>query len=285
MGDALEAGVSPSRLRANDLNRSIWGVRRTDVGQLALRQRCELIALRLGGTAFFSHATAALLMGAPLPYWLEVKAGVDVATCSPAPPPHARGIRGHHLTVAPTDVVVVAGLRVTSAARTWCDLGSVLSLPDLVAVGDFLIHWRSPQTTLDALRVAVAGMKGRRGVKVLRQALDLLSDRAESRPESRLRVILEVAGLPRPVANYVIVGTESGGEVRLDLAFVLQKLVLEYQGDYHRTANQWRKDMTRRARLEAEGWYVMEINADDLHDPDELVRRITSVLARRPALL
>ena len=39
--------------------------------------------------------------------------------------------------------------------------------------------------------------------------------------------------------------------------------------------------MTRRSRLEAQGWYVMEINADDLGDPVELVARIRSVLARR----
>ena len=39
--------------------------------------------------------------------------------------------------------------------------------------------------------------------------------------------------------------------------------------------------MTRRSRLEAQGWYVMEINADDLGDPVEIVARIRSVLARR----
>ncbi|MBU1589284.1 MAG: hypothetical protein KKH51_15270 [Actinobacteria bacterium] len=58
-------------------------------------------------------------------------------------------------------------------------------------------------------------------------------------------------------------------------------MILEYQGDYHRSMSQWRKDMTRRSRLEAQGWYVMEINADDLGDPVELVARIRSVLARR----
>lgn len=39
--------------------------------------------------------------------------------------------------------------------------------------------------------------------------------------------------------------------------------------------------MTRRSRLEAKGWYVMELNADDLKDPDELLMRIRLVLARR----
>jgi very-short-patch-repair endonuclease len=39
--------------------------------------------------------------------------------------------------------------------------------------------------------------------------------------------------------------------------------------------------MTRRARLEANGWFVMLVNANDLRDPDELVRRIRTVLAAR----
>lgn len=43
---------------------------------------------------------------------------------------------------------------------------------------------------------------------------------------------------------------------------------------------QWRKDMTRRSRFEAKGWFVMELNADDLDDPTELVERIRMALAR-----
>lgn len=118
-----------------------------------------------------------------------------------------------------------------------------------------------------------------RGIRTLREAVDLLDDRAESRPESLLRVIVVRSGLPVPEVNYVVVQTETGRDVRLDLAFVEHKLVLEYQGDYHRTKAQWRKDMTRRTRLEAQGWRVMELNADDLHDPDELVARIAATLA------
>ncbi len=94
-------------------------------------------------------------------------------------------------------------------------------------------------------------------------------------------MILTLAGLSDFAVNYVIVSTEMGRDVRLDLAFRRQKLVLEYQGDYHRTAKQWRKDMTRRSRLEADGWYVMELNVDDLANPTELVARIRRVLALR----
>ena len=80
----------------------------------------------------------------------------------------------------------------------------------------------------------------------------------------------------------MLVDTETGKNVRTDFAYPLRKFALEYQGDYHRTRSQWRRDMTRRSRLETQGWYVMEINADDLKDPVELIARIRAALARRP---
>ncbi|MDZ4046071.1 MAG: DUF559 domain-containing protein [Rhodoglobus sp.] len=60
--------------------------------------------------------------------------------------------------------------------------------------------------------------------------------------------------------------------------FRAERLIIEYQGDYHRTRAQWRKDMTRRSRLEARGWRVMEVGADDLRDPRELVARVRARL-------
>jgi very-short-patch-repair endonuclease len=188
---------------------------------------------------------------------------------------------GHSSQLPDSEITFVGGLRVTSVARTWRDMSAVLSLGDLVALGDYFIHWRSPLTTIEDLRWIVERMTGRRGVKKARAALELLDARSESPAESRLRVILMLAGLPRPRVNYETVLTETGQAVRLDLAYPEVKFLIEYQGDYHRERGQWRKDMTRRSRLEAQGWYVMELNADDLKDPAELTHRIRTVLARR----
>ena len=58
-------------------------------------------------------------------------------------------------------------------------------------------------------------------------------------------------------------------------------MLLEYQSDYHSDPENFRADMTRRARLEADGWFVMLINANDLRDPGELIARIRTVLASR----
>lgn len=276
--DARSAGVTTGRLRARDLDRSVWGVRSL-LGTPSLASHCAKVALRLRDDAFFSHTTAALLYGAPLPLDLERSATVHVSVAAPSPRPHARGLAGHSLNVGPDDIRLRWGLRLTSPARTWLDLGNILSLGDLVAVGDYFIHWRSAMVLPHELASMLESNSRGRGIRKLRAAMDLLSDRAESRPESLLRVILVGGGLPTPDANYVVVNTETGRDFRLDLTFRDQKLVLEYQGDYHRTKAQWRKDMTRRSRLEAQGWRVMELNADDLLDPIELVARIRMTLA------
>lgn len=279
--DGERSGVTRGRMRALDLDRSVWGVRRSGPELADLEARCVMFALRMPGTALFSHATAALLLCAPLPFELERGMRLHISVPAPARAPHAHGILGHSLDFADEDVSVNDRVRRTSAARTWCDLAQQLSLLDLVAVGDYLIHWRRPLAAPADLADCASRLAGRRGARRMRQALPLLCDRAESRPESWLRVIIDQAGLPESAINHAIVDTETGRGFRTDIAFPRQMVLLEYQGDYHRSRSQWRKDMTRRARLEANGWVVMEINADDLRSPAELVRRIRHALSRR----
>ncbi|HQJ35596.1 MAG TPA: hypothetical protein PL156_10590, partial [Rhodoglobus sp.] len=103
-----------------------------------------------------------------------------------------------------------SGVAVTSPARTWCDLAAVLDLGDLVAVGDYLVSRRLPLVTIAEIRGRLALMGSGRGIRMARRAVDLVRDASESRPESRLRVILAVAGLPEPTINHKIVDTETG---------------------------------------------------------------------------
>lgn len=275
-------GVTPKRLRGRDLDRSVWGVRGR-IDEESIRSRCELLAVRMPADAFFSHTTAALLLGIPLPPMLAGQNAIHVSVPRPQRAPHASGLKGHSLTINNDAELVYDSMLVhTSAARTWCDLGSMLKLTDLVAAGDYLIHWEHPLTTAGELGSVARAMSRRRGSRNRAAALPLMNDRAESRPESILRVLIHLAGLPTPVINHELRLTEAGTRVRTDLAFPLFKIVLEYQGDYHRTLKgQWRKDMTRRSRLEADGWYVMELNADDLKNPEELIARIRGVLLKR----
>lgn len=231
--------------------------------------------------AFFCSVTAAQLFGVPLPRRLENAVVTHVGVPVSKHPPRGSGVLGHRYTVAADSLTSWCGLRVAAPEQVWCQLGVLLSVPDLVAAGDYLIRRDQPLTTHVRLREAVESFPGRRGRPRLRAAVELLHDRAESRRESHLRVILVQAGIVGLAVNLPV--TTSGGfSYRADLAVPRRKMIIEYQSEYHGDEMQRRKDMTRRARLEADGWYVMEVNADDLRDPAELVERIRLVLAGRP---
>lgn len=276
--DALVDGVSEDRLRSKDLDRSVRGVRNAEPAT-DLLGRCRLFATRLRGDVVFSHRTAALLSGAPMPPLRERSEVIDVTVPAPEPSPHAQGLRGHSRMLDPDDIVVLDDLRVTTPARTLWDLASVLALPDLVAVGDYFL--RADESFADSLSSLLETRSGQRGARRARAARDLLDGRAESAPEPRLRAVLAEAGLSRPEVSFPV---EVGGfRYRLDLAFVDAKVALEYQGDYHRSREQWRRDMTRRSRVESVGWTIVELNGDDLLQPRELCARIAAILARSGA--
>ena len=233
--------------------------------------------------AFFCSVTAAIIMGVPLPRHLEQSGLLHVAVPAPCHPPESRGVIGHRLSVTGEYLREWRGLRISSPEQTWCQLGALLSVPDLVAAGDHLIRRDFQLTTQPKLRTAVHVFPGRRGKPAMRAAVELLHDRAESRKESHLRVMIVQDAIPGLDVNLWI--TTSGGyRYRADLAFPGHKVVIEYQSEYHGDEGQRRKDMTRRARLEADGWFVMEVNADDLRDPAELLQRIRRVLAMRPVV-
>ena len=136
------------------------------------------------------------------------------------------------------------GFPVTTPERTWCDLASVLTLPELVAAGDKLIARRLPQTTRAALERAVSTCTSRRGIRNLRRALGMLSDRAESPRESLLRVAIILVGLPDPTVNMRVFSAKGKFLARVDLCYPDLKLSLECQGDHHRAdQSQWRRDI------------------------------------------
>lgn len=278
----LGSGLNPGRLRGRDLHKPYRGVRSAAPVD-SLLERCHALQRRMRDDAFFCSVTAALIMGVPLPWRLEASPILHVAVPSPRRAPSGVGIAGHKLLAGDDQSRVWRGLRIASPEATWCELGRILSVPDLVAAGDFLIHHELPITTQGRLAATMAERLGRRGMTSLRQALPLLNDRAESRKESLVRVLLIQAGISGLVANLPI--TTSGGfDYRADLAVPSRKVIIEYQSDYHAGTEQFRADMTRISRLEADGWYVIQVNADDLRNPAELLQRIRKVLTSRPTV-
>ncbi|MGV8885488.1 MAG: hypothetical protein ACOH1T_07865 [Microbacteriaceae bacterium] len=220
-------------------------------------------------------------MGIPLPARLEADPTLHVSVPQPRVAPTGKRIAGHVSSFA--EHQLWHDVRVSPPARAWCELGRTLDLASLVAAGDYLIHHALPIASRRELADAVTHWGARAGAARLREALGLLSDRSESPKESVLRVILVTSGLTDLAVNLAI-RTSGGFNYRADLAFARQKLVIEYQSRFHDGTKPFANDMTRKSRLEADGWYVFEVNAQDLENSVELIARIRTVLAHRASV-
>jgi hypothetical protein len=284
VGRALALGIGVSRLRGADLERPYWGVRVPTGSIRSLFDQVNAYEERMSPGAFFSHWTAAKLWGIPLPFTLKHRSGLDVAVVPGFTVPVGAGVRGHRLQIDDRDILRFGRIRITSLARTWCDLGMLLGEEDLVAAGDFLL-WRRRADHLRLTRLDLADTldrwKGRRGRPALEPCLPTLTDRADSPPESKMRVRFAFAGLPAPEVNCEIY-TEAGLFVAMaDLGWRKYRVAFDYEGDGHRTDRiQWGKDLKRAPRIENANWSYVRAGAPDLQNSREIIEILKSRLRR-----
>jgi hypothetical protein len=190
----------------------------------------------------------------------------------------------HRLQLRSEDIVLLDGVPVTSVARTWRDLATLLSLPDLVAAGDSALRAGVSRAQIhDVLKHCVRG----RGIRLCRQAFAMLDGRSASRPESHLRVAVTAPGIPPFAVNEHVFRDEGGWLGQPDLSLAEAKIALEYQGEEHAELDRMRKDLTRDSDFRREGWRTF------LYGPAEVFRRPwqvrsevrREVAARAPHLL
>lgn len=281
----LAAGLSVKRMRNPDLARPFRGVR-TTVGDDSMTSRIAAAGECVQPGQFFSHATAAFLLGMPLP--LQLAAGsVHVSAILPDTAPVRAGMIGHRLTTVPGGAILVRDLPVASPLATWCLLSAELDLASVIAAGDFVVTSAEPRATLDELSAAVEAWAGRPGAAKLRAALPRVRVGPLSRPESLSRLLFVAAGIPEPESN-VIISTSSGGFLAMgDLVWRRHRVLAEYEGDHHRTdRRQFRRDIRRRELVEDHAWRLTRFTADDLfRGQRELLERIAARLGitLRPA--
>ena len=278
--DLAELGISERRSYGRDLQRPFRGVRSHGLDLTALSDRCAAYQSRMTPNQFFSHSTAAMLHGMPVPLALWRDTRLHVSVLRPAYPPNTVGIVGHRLR-APVMRTTVAASPVSDPVTTWCLLGSVLGNRDLIAAADYLVGPK-PKATLVQLEAAVAAWHGQNGAAALRAAFPLVRLAVRSPRETLLRLVVLDAGLPEPEINYWIYDDHGQFLAECDLVYPKERVVLEYEGDHHRTdVRQWRKDIARRETLEDADWRVIRVSADDLDlYPSRLVTRIRKALSR-----
>ncbi|MFG1884851.1 hypothetical protein [Micromonospora sp. NPDC049102] len=275
---AVSRGV---RIR-NDLRSSAWRPLFRDVyadARLTVTHaiRCAAVGRWLlpPGAAIADRAAAGLY-GCPSP-----RAGEPVDVLVPADSrigPTA-GIRVHHGQIDSGDIMDRAGITVTSPARTCWDVARWLDVVEAVVVIDALLALRL--TTMPALREYALSRAGRRGWRSLSRAVDLADAGAESPQESRTRVRLVLAGLPRPETQWVV--ADQGRFVaRLDLAWPRFRVAVEYDGLWHDDPEQFHRDRRRLNRLLGGDWIVLHVAAKRLRDDfDGFLAEVRAALRSR----
>ena len=256
VAEALEQGVPGTRLRRSDLAAPFHAVRRP-VEMSGWYSNCLAYAAKMPAAWTFSHITAARIHGIPLPARLEEDPRVHVTALGQRAP-RGVGVAGHTTQRIP-QVRLSKGVRVTSAVRTWTDLAPQLSLDELVIAGDRLLGIPTPLATVDDILREVGEHATRRGQRLLVHASGLVRPGSRSPRESRTRLALLRAGLPEPELNARIVLPRR--TIHGDLVYRERRVLLEYEGDQHRTdSRQWSHDLGRYNDLAEAGWLVIRVS-------------------------
>jgi len=263
VAQANGVGVTRRQLRGSDYIRLGSGIYRW----VGLNESPELVltalAARMPAGSAFSGRTA---------LWLH---GLDQALCDaievtiPRPLGSSRlaGALVRRAALAAEEVVRRRGVPTTSALRTVVDFGSRDPLAEGVVVADHFLHAR--QVSIAELQVYVAQHRRAKGIARLRRVVDLAEPKSESPMETRLRMLLMLAGLPRPEVQVSIYDDEGGVLGRPDLLFRAQRLAIEYDGGNHR--ERMVDDNRRQNRLVGAGFRLLRFTASDVYGSPDLV--------------
>jgi hypothetical protein len=274
---ALSLGVSPSRLRASDLEAPFTGIRVTALAA-SVDGRCRAYVPRLRSDQFFSHATAAALMRIPLPRRIEIDERLHVSDRGSRP--RTRGVIGHRSFGTP--IALVGDLPVTHPDWLLSELAAELTIDELVVAGDALVRRKRAPTTVEALRLTAEGLSVR-GIVRVRRALREVRPGTDSPMETRLRLLIIRAGLPEPVIGHTIRDSNGDFVGTPDLSYVTQRVAIEYERAVHRDDPRvFAEDILRRELMQEADWYVIRVISDHVYkSPQWLTGRIARILASR----
>lgn len=192
------------------------------------------------------------------------------------------GLAVHHGGFLGDDVVELAGLRVLCLERVAADLLCSSRPQDGLAVADEVLRMagKRHEEVRREIGYRIAARADPRGTVRAAGVLELASPRAESAPESRLRMALIEHGFPVPEVNFWV--RDIGGQRiwRVDLAWPSMRIALEYDG-YEAHVGREEKDEARAEDLRGRGWIVVRVDRHDLRDLHALVRKLEDAFTKR----
>jgi hypothetical protein len=271
-GEAVASGVVTrhelSRWYRN-LFRGVYVRKGCDV---SLRDRAIGAWLASRRKGVVSGVAASAMHGAP---WVDPDVPIELAAakCSAQ-----EGLVPRTERVAGDEITRIAGLPVTTRVRTAFDLGRHLDRPQALARLDALM-WNQ-RFSIDEVLALVERYPRAKGMRQLRELLPLIDGGSESPRESRIRLMLHDAGFPRPETQIPVLAGTTRPVAFLDMGWRDFMIAVEYDGDHHRKdRKQYVKDIARLRMLEAMGWIVIRVIAEDR--PEEWLARVEAALIDR----
>jgi hypothetical protein len=225
--------------------------------------------------SFLSHSTAARIWGGIVPNTPDVHGTVP----GKAGRTSRKGVKAH-AAVEGTALTSFRNLSITTPEQTFSDLATSLDLVALVVLGGSLV--KAGRMSVAALRDAATAWHGRGG-KLARRAARYVREGVDSAMETRLRLLLVLAGLPVPEVNVILRHPDGSWWMRFDLCYPSLKLIIEYDGRHHaEDSEQWLHDLKRREALDRMGWRVTVVTMHDYYDaPEEVLHRVRDALIER----
>jgi hypothetical protein len=289
VAEASSAGLTPKRLRHRSLMALGRGIRSEGpTAELPLSVRVRpFIEVNTGCAA--SHLTAAELVSLPRRRQKEATPMYHVIRPEGAAHLDRPHVIVHRMKLYEDEVTVVDGIPVTTPERTWLDMAEMLTVDELVAMGDSCVRFPRaelegrdlPLCSISDLQRMIDRHKGKRGLRKAKEAIRLIRVGADSPQESMLRLALVRAGLPEPELNVPIVGSDGTRHHEPDLSYRKYKVGVEYEGEHHGDERQIVRDIARSERYEALGWTEVRVSKRHmLNEAKPAVAKVRSALVR-----
>lgn len=270
--------VTPNQLRSGRFVRLVRDVYVPTGTVVTHELRCIAAAMIIPPTAAITGRSAATASGIPL---AEAWDPVEVVVPEKERFVSARDLVVRRVVSSTVDATRHRdGLILAAPERMCFDLTVARRLEDAVAGVDAVLH----RGLTDAAALSrFLTCSHERGVRHARRVLELSDERAESPPESVVRVLLVRDGL-RPVPQCEIRDAR-GFVARVDLGFEEEKVGVEYEGRWHGVPQQVPLDRWRLNRIHAAGWRIVFVTAPQLRsDRAGIVDEVRTALLRSARL-
>lgn len=266
--EAVRAGMSLKQLRRRQLRRMGKGIRAgCPTADLSLSVRVRPF-IEVNERCAASHLTAAELHSLPQRHQdgpFEAFHLIRPEGAAHLDRPH---VIVHRMKLYEDEVTEIDGVPVTTPARTWLDMAELLSIDEIVAMGDACVRVPRlefegrdlPLCSIADLQRMIDRHRGKRGLRKAKEALELIRVGSDSAQETLLRLAIVRAGLPEPELNVPIITEDGAGHHEPDLSYRRYRVGIEYEGEHHGDESQIARDIARSERYAALGWTEVRIS-------------------------